>query len=116
MGPGTGSGQGLELLQLAAHLINGLVELLHPLLQQGINRRGRRGGLESSPGLKISRSGRLARRSQPQRLGQATLAAAIGLAQQPPTQARSPEHGSTKGAQQQAAARAGWALPWISHA
>jgi hypothetical protein len=63
MGPGTGSGQGLELLQLAAHLIDGLVELLHPLLQQGINRSGRRGGLEGSPGLKISRSGRLARRS-----------------------------------------------------
>jgi len=69
MGPGTGSGQGLELLQLAAHLINGLVELLHPLLQQGINRSRRRGGLERIPGLKISRSGWLARRSQPQRLG-----------------------------------------------
>jgi hypothetical protein len=63
MGPGTGSGQGLELLQLAAHLINGLVELLHPLLQQGIDRSGRRGGLERSPGLKFSWSGLLARRS-----------------------------------------------------
>jgi hypothetical protein len=40
-GTGSCSGQRLELLQLAAHLIDRLVQLLNPLLQQGIDRASR---------------------------------------------------------------------------
>jgi hypothetical protein len=115
MGPGIHSGHRLELLELTAHLIDGLVELQHTLLQLGIDRRWRRGGLKLGSALQIKRCCRLARRPQAQGLGEAALAATIGLAQQPPTQTRGPEHSSTEGAQQQAATGAGWALPWFSH-
>jgi hypothetical protein len=113
--PVVNSGERLELLELATHLINRLIELLHPLLKQGIHRSGRWGGLHFRTGPQIQLGAWRARASQPQGLGQAALAAPIGFAQQPPTEARSSEHGSTEGTQQQAAAGAGWALPWISH-
>jgi hypothetical protein len=103
------------LLQLAAHLIDRLVELLNPFLQQGIDRSSRWGGLELSPGAGLNLEGWLTRRSQPQGLAKAALTTTIRLTQQPPTEARSPEYGSTEGAQQQAAAGAGWAFPGFRH-
>jgi hypothetical protein len=114
-GPGSCSGQGLELLQLSAHLIDRLIELLHPFLQQRINRSSRWSRLELGTGARINLDAWLPRGLQPQRLGKAALAATIRLTQQPPTQAGSTEYGSTKGAQQEAAAGAGWALLWFSH-
>jgi hypothetical protein len=47
------SGEGLELLELTAHRIDGLVELLHPLLQKRVDRGSCRCGLEGSPALVI---------------------------------------------------------------
>jgi len=114
-GTGSWSGQRLKLLQLATHFIDRLVQLLNPFLQEGINRCRRWGWLQLAPGAGINLDGWLTRGFQPQRLGTAALAATIRFRQQPPTQPGSPEYGSTEGAQQQAAAGAGWALPWISH-
>jgi hypothetical protein len=39
--PVVNSGERLELLELATHLINRLIELLHPLLKQGLHRSNR---------------------------------------------------------------------------
>jgi hypothetical protein len=71
----------LKLLQLTAHLIDRLVQLLNPFLQQGFDRASRWGGLELSPGAGLNLDGWLTRRPEPQRLAKAALTTTIRLTQ-----------------------------------
>ena len=92
----------LELLELASHLVDRLVELLHPLLQPRIG-LGTAGGGSGQGAHPIGRHHRPQALAEPQGPERAALAAPIGFREQPPAQTGGPEHGPAEGREQQAA-------------
>ena len=98
---GLGSGLGLQLLQLTAHIIDGLVELLHPVAQGILNRLSQSPLQPLQPGLQPLQS-RLAQHPQ-MALG---LPPPVRLRQQPPAQASGTEDRPGQGTDQDGTAGA----------